>query len=268
MNTRYTGRHRRPSSLMTSGRTLALRTATAGVVIGVPLLGMVAPASAAPVSTWDAVAQCESGGNWAIDTGNGYYGGLQFSQSTWAAFGGTAYAAQANGASKDQQIAVAEKTLAAQGWGAWPVCSVQAGATGQGVTNRSAPTGSSTGNSGSNPATTNTGSTNSGSTNSGPGDSGNSNAGSADARSNSGSPSRSSGSDAPPTPAATSAATPKQVSGGSAADGTYTVKSGDTLSRIAVSRHLAGGWQALATANSDVIGDPNLIYPGQVIRLG
>ncbi|QNK83952.1 transglycosylase family protein [Nakamurella sp. PAMC28650] len=258
---------------MTSGRTLALRTATAGVVIGVPLLGMVAPASAAPVSPWDAVAQCESGGNWAIDTGNGYYGGLQFSQSTWAAFGGTAYAAQANGASKDQQIAVAEKTLAAQGWGAWPVCSVQAGATGQGVTNRSAPAGSSTGNSGSNPATTNTGSTNSGSTNSGstnsgPGDSGNSNAGSADARSNSVSPSRSSGSDAPPTPAATSAATPKQVSGGSAADGTYTVKSGDTLSRIAVSRHLAGGWQALATANSDVIGDPNLIYPGQVIRLG
>jgi Transglycosylase-like domain len=71
---------------------------------------------------WDAVARCESGGNWSINTGNGYYGGLQFSQSTWAAFGGTAYAPRADLATKAQQIAVAERTLAAQGPGAWPTC--------------------------------------------------------------------------------------------------------------------------------------------------
>ncbi|MEV4615874.1 transglycosylase family protein, partial [Kitasatospora sp. NPDC049258] len=80
-------------------------------------------------STWDKVAQCESTGNWAINSGNGFYGGLQFTNSTWAAFGGTSYAPQANLASKAQQIAVAEKVLAAQGPGAWPVCSVKAGLT-------------------------------------------------------------------------------------------------------------------------------------------
>ena len=71
---------------------------------------------------WAAVAQCESGGNWSINTGNGYYGGLQFSQSTWAAYGGTAYAPRADLATQGQQIAIAEKVLAGQGAGAWPVC--------------------------------------------------------------------------------------------------------------------------------------------------
>ena len=79
-------------------------------------------ASAATASEWDAVAQCESGGNWSINTGNGYYGGLQFSASTWAAYGGTQYASTADQASKAQQIAIAEKVLAGQGKGAWPVC--------------------------------------------------------------------------------------------------------------------------------------------------
>ncbi|MFD0526191.1 transglycosylase family protein [Kitasatospora arboriphila] len=86
-------------------------------------------ASAASASTWDAVARCESGGNWSINTGNGFYGGLQFTASTWRAYGGTAYASQANRASKAQQIAVAEKVLASQGPGAWPVCSRKAGLT-------------------------------------------------------------------------------------------------------------------------------------------
>ncbi|MGW4384836.1 transglycosylase family protein, partial [Kitasatospora sp. NPDC004531] len=91
-----------------------------------PVAGLVTAtsASAADVSTWDKVAQCESTGNWSIDSGNGFYGGLQFTSSTWAAFGGTAYAPQANLATKAQQIAVAEKVLASQGPGAWPVCSV------------------------------------------------------------------------------------------------------------------------------------------------
>ena len=71
---------------------------------------------------WDAVADCESGGNWSINTGNGYYGGLQFSQSTWAGYGGTAYAARADLATREQQIAVGEAVLAGQGKGAWPTC--------------------------------------------------------------------------------------------------------------------------------------------------
>jgi peptidoglycan hydrolase-like protein with peptidoglycan-binding domain len=89
-------------------------------------IGLVAPAQAAG-SVWDAVATCESGGNWAINTGNGYYGGLQFSQSTWNAYGGTRYASTANLASKSAQIATAQRVLAAQGPGAWPVCSLGAG---------------------------------------------------------------------------------------------------------------------------------------------
>ena len=78
-------------------------------------------------SVWDAIAQCESGGNWAANTGNGYYGGLQFSAGTWTAYGGGAYASTANLASREEQIAIAEKVQAAQGWGAWPVCSAEAG---------------------------------------------------------------------------------------------------------------------------------------------
>ncbi|OEV03246.1 hypothetical protein AN217_00030, partial [Streptomyces qinglanensis] len=74
---------------------------------------------AASVDTWDKVAQCESSGNWQANTGNGYFGGLQFSQSSWAAAGGTAYASRADLATKDQQIAVAEKLLKMQGPGAW-----------------------------------------------------------------------------------------------------------------------------------------------------
>ena len=83
------------------------------------------PSKPAPVATghnWDAVAQCESGGNWSINTGNGFYGGLQFTSRTWLAFGGGAYAARADLAAKSQQIAIAEKVLAGQGAGAWPIC--------------------------------------------------------------------------------------------------------------------------------------------------
>ncbi len=93
-------------------------TGAAAVSLGV----LTGQASAAAANDWDAVAQCESGGNWAINTGNGYYGGLQFSSSTWAAFGGHEYASNAHLATKAQQIAVAERTLDVQGPGAWPSC--------------------------------------------------------------------------------------------------------------------------------------------------
>ncbi|MFV0495788.1 transglycosylase family protein [Mycobacterium sp.] len=91
--------------------------ATGFVVASMAIGGGVAAAEA---MNWEAVAQCESGGNWAADTGNGAYGGLQFKQATWEAYGGTGNPAKA---SKQQQIAVANRVLVGQGPGAWPTCS-------------------------------------------------------------------------------------------------------------------------------------------------
>lgn len=94
---------------------------------GVALFGPETAAEAATVSTWDKVAACESGNNWKTNTGNGYYGGLQFSASTWLAYGGGAYASRADLATKTEQIRIAEKVLKGQGPGAWPVCGAKAG---------------------------------------------------------------------------------------------------------------------------------------------
>ena len=106
---------------MTRARTLlrggAVTLGAAAVGIGV----LAAPASAAE-HDWSGVAQCESGGNWSINTGNGYYGGLQFSSSTWLGYGGGQYAPRADLATPAQQIAVAEAVLDGQGVGAWPTC--------------------------------------------------------------------------------------------------------------------------------------------------
>ncbi|GAA3372292.1 resuscitation-promoting factor protein RpfA [Streptomyces sannanensis] len=102
---------------------IATLAGVAGVAVAAPLMAT-GTASAATASEWDRVAQCESGGNWSINTGNGFYGGLQFTNSTWAAFGGTAFAPRADLATKSQQILIAEKVLAGQGKGAWPVCGV------------------------------------------------------------------------------------------------------------------------------------------------
>ena len=95
---------------------------------GIGLVGA-APAEAATTTAWDRVAQCESGGNWKINTGNGFYGGVQFSASTWKAYGGKTYASQAHLATKAEQIAIARRVLAGQGPGAWPTCSRRAGLT-------------------------------------------------------------------------------------------------------------------------------------------
>ncbi|WCZ32139.1 resuscitation-promoting factor [Corynebacterium massiliense] len=88
--------------------------------------GAAAPA-VANGGVWDSIAQCESGGDWSINTGNGYSGGLQFDPGTWAAHGGTQYAPDASQATREQQIAVAEKIQASQGWGAWPACTSKLG---------------------------------------------------------------------------------------------------------------------------------------------
>ncbi|WP_269762008.1 transglycosylase family protein [Ornithinimicrobium cryptoxanthini] len=110
-----------PIARRAGGFTVAAAAAAAGI-------GLTAPAASAD-SVWDRVAMCESSGNWSINTGNGFYGGLQFYHPTWVGFGGQQYASYAHQASKAQQIAVAQKVLAVQGPGAWPVCSVRAGLT-------------------------------------------------------------------------------------------------------------------------------------------
>ncbi|MET9439499.1 transglycosylase family protein [Streptomyces sp. NPDC006610] len=112
--------------------TTRTRAALAGAALLAPLglLAAAGEATAADGGVWDRIAQCESGGNWHINTGNGYYGGLQFSAGTWRAFGGAAYAPRADLATRDQQIAVATKVQRVQGWGAWPTCAARAGAHG------------------------------------------------------------------------------------------------------------------------------------------
>lgn len=202
MTTRnYRGRHRAPVPHGGGTRTVA-RIAVAGAVAAGPAVA--APtAEAATDAAWDAVAACESSGNWAINTGNGYSGGLQFLPATWRGFGGTAYAPAAYLATRAQQIAVAEKVLAAQGWGAWPVCSRKAGVTGQAPTVRTTTA--------------------------------------AAAR-----------------PKVSSAIVKKKIT----STRTYVVRPGDTLSGISGSE-----WRQVFAANRDVIADPDLIFPGELLRL-
>ncbi|MER7956520.1 transglycosylase family protein [Streptomyces sp. NPDC096030] len=118
------GRHRRqqPSRINAASLTVT----ASGVGMALPLVGA-GTAQAASLDVWEKVAACESSSNWRINTGNGYFGGLQFSQSTWERYGGTHYAPRADLASKDQQIAIAEKVLKGQGPEAWPTCSTRAG---------------------------------------------------------------------------------------------------------------------------------------------
>ncbi|MER5854327.1 transglycosylase family protein [Streptomyces sp900105245] len=222
------GKHRRPSKAV---RAVALAGVT-GAAVAAPLMAA-GNASAATASQWDAVAQCESGGNWSINTGNGYFGGLQFSASTWAAYGGTAYAPQANQASKAQQIAVAEKVLAAQGKGAWPVCGTGLSSTPYNGSTGSTPTGGSS----SKPATTTR---------------------STDTQAASRSAERPAASKTVTTP------TGKKVKKG---DGEYKVVKGDTLSTIATKHHVPGGWKKLFELNKDIVEDADMIFPGQQLHL-
>lgn len=111
------GRHRRPRQ----APALVVAAGVTGSALALPLLGA-GSASAADATTWERVAECESGGLWSADFGNGLYGGLQFTQETWDAFGGSAYAARPDLASRAQQISVAEKALAAQGAKTWATC--------------------------------------------------------------------------------------------------------------------------------------------------
>ncbi|SHV02809.1 resuscitation-promoting factor RpfB [Mycobacteroides abscessus subsp. abscessus] len=119
VNGRETGRMPVSNNVLTPARDSVLRVgAKPGTEVPTVTRG----------SAWDALAQCEAGGNWAINTGNGFYGGVQFDYGTWLAHGGGKYAPRADLATREEQIAIAEKTLSAQGWGAWPVCSARVGA--------------------------------------------------------------------------------------------------------------------------------------------
>jgi len=120
MSIRARGRHRKPTH---HARNFGI--ATAPLVAMIPLTA--SPAEAATTATWDRLARCESGGNWHINTGNGYYGGLQFSYGTWLSNGGGKYASRADKASKAEQIAVAERLLDNRGWAPWPACSRKLG---------------------------------------------------------------------------------------------------------------------------------------------
>jgi LysM repeat protein len=229
------GKHRRPSK---ATRAIAI-AGVAGAAVAAPLMAS-GTASAATASEWDAVAQCESGGNWSINTGNGYYGGLQFSASTWAAYGGTQYAAQANQATKAQQIAVAEKVLAGQGKGAWPNCGVNLS---NSAYNGSADTSSNTA---------------SGSGNS------SSSSGSSETSTRSSEEQASRSADRPAAKKTVTTPTGKKVKKG---DGEYKVVSGDTLSSIAEEHDVKGGWDKLFKLNKDIVEDADLIYPGQQLHL-
>lgn len=118
----------------TTSRSRWGRRALVATVVGAGTIGSLGltatTASAATTADWEKLASCESGGNWSINTGNGYYGGVQFSSSTWLGYGGGAYARTANLATESEQVAIANKVLASQGWGAWPSCSVKEGLSG------------------------------------------------------------------------------------------------------------------------------------------
>ncbi|MFD8706863.1 transglycosylase family protein [Kitasatospora sp. NPDC059648] len=223
---------------------LRMAVVAGAAVAALPVAGLVTAtsASAAPSSTWDSVAQCESGGNWSISTGNGFHGGLQFTPSTWAAYGGTAYASQANQATRAQQIAVAEKVLASQGPDAWPVCSKKAGLSKGGA-----------------PAAVDT-----------------SDQGSAAAEPTAQRAAKAAPKAAPkPKPQAPKtaqgrpSAKPVQsapAAGKNASGGSYTVRSGDTLSDIAAK--FGVDTDNLYGRNVRTIGaDPDLIFPGQTLTV-
>ncbi|GAB7063839.1 transglycosylase family protein [Streptomyces mexicanus] len=203
----------------------------AGAALLAPLAVLTATggARAADGGVWDRIAQCESGGDWHINTGNGYYGGLQFAAHTWRAYGGTAYAPTADRASRAQQIAVAARVQRAQGWGAWPVCSARAGAFGSAPGASTDATGTGATHHTRQPATTHR---------------------------------------APRTSGAvtTHRAPEADRADRDGSRGTYTVRTGDTLGAVAA--RYGTTWQRLYAANRSVIGaDPDLIVPGQRLTL-
>ncbi|MFI9341604.1 transglycosylase family protein [Streptomyces sp. NPDC052773] len=333
------GRHRRPRQ----APALIVAAGVTGSAIAIPLLGATS-ASAAGGATWDRVAECESGGSWSADNGNGYYGGLQISQENWVKYGGLDYAESPDVASRSQQIAVAERILAAEGVAAWPTCGLLAGLDGDSASpgvdtglaadaasgataTPDADDSSTSPESGLSDSSENSGSSetaessdsslssggagasedaeSSGSGTTSPSPAATDGASSGDARGEGDSPSATtkndesdkSGQNAPSSGTGESGSTGTgrhrgdsaeeeaadsrttepsgrhasrdSAAARDAADGTYTVRSGDSLWGIADSLDLQGGWSALYAENKATVGaDPDLILPGQTLEVG
>lgn len=230
-------------------------------------------ANAVDGATWDALAQCESGGNWSINTGNGFYGGLQFTQQSWNGVGMSGSPATA---SRAQQIEAGERLLAIQGWGAWPACSAKLGLYGK---TGAAPTYTE-------PTTTVAAQSQTQQTYTAPAAQAAPAAPAAQAapaavEAPAAAPAAPAAQAAPaaveapaaapaaPAVEAPAAAAPAAapVAAPKAAAGTYTVVPGDSLSLIAARLGVAGGYQAIAAANTDIIYNVDLIFPGQVLTI-
>ena len=242
------------------------RTAAALAIGGVAAATMSMPAAnAVDGATWDALAQCESGGNWSINTGNGFYGGLQFTQQSWNGVGMSGSPANATRA---QQIEAGERLLAIQGWGAWPACSAKLGLYGK---TGAAPTYTE-------PTTTVAAQSQTQQTYTAPAAQAAPAAPAAQAapaavEAPAAAPAAPAAPAAVEAPAAAPAAPAVEapaaapVAAPKAAAGTYTVVSGDSLSLIAAKLGVAGGYQAIAAANTDIIYNVDLIFPGQVLTI-
>ncbi|WP_415938176.1 transglycosylase family protein [Streptomyces sp. 039-1] len=318
------GRHRRPRQ----APALIVAAGVTGSAIAIPLLGA-SSASAADGTTWDRVAECESGGAWSADNGNGYYGGLQLTQDNWERYGGLEYARSADQASRSQQIAVAEKVLDGQGLAAWPTCGPlsglskdsagvhvdtgmadgasddadDSGSSGLSTSPSASPSTDSSRSSDSSdegdtasPKATESGTTSGDSRDADSSDS----SGKSDKSASDGSESDKSGrSDASSEPSGDASTAAGRHRGGSAdedgadaatdsrtdgtsgrhasrgsddardaGDGTYVVRSGDSLWKIADALDVTGGWADLYAANEKTVGiDPDLILPGQSLAV-
>lgn len=242
------------------------RTAAALAIGGAVAATMSMPAAnAVDGATWDALAQCESGGNWSINTGNGFYGGLQFTQQSWNGVGMSGSPATATRA---QQIEAGERLLAIQGWGAWPACSAKLGLYGK---TGAAPTYTE-------PTTTVAAQSQTQQTYTAPAAQAAPAAPAAQAapaavEAPAAAPAAPAAPAAVEAPAAAPAAPAVEapaaapVAAPKAAAGTYTVVPGDSLSLIAAKLGVAGGYQAIAAANTDIIYNVDLIFPGQVLTI-